>query len=438
MADYSIGPLSNQEVVKQGDSEIRRTVQQLPAYYRTDANQRFLSSTLDPLVQKGALQRLDGHIGRQDAYTRKSSDRYLPATSNDRFAYQLEPTITYTDRDTTSVNPEDQVKFTGTYDDYINQLKYFGSKVNNHDRLNKEVVYSWNPAIDYDKLVNYREYYWMPAGPTAIEIDSIGPSAVAEYTVTVTKEDGSTTKAYLFSNRAGEDNPVIKLYRGNTYKFNINAKGHPFWIMTEPFKDKVAADDSTSTIYNTGVTNNGIDYGTVTFTVPTTGVDTLYYQCGNHDSMYGLFQLATIQNTDNIDPAKEIIGTKNYSLRTLDLSNGMKVRFNNSKVDSTYQDKEYYVEGVGDSITLTDVDVLTTPGDYATNLTIGYDEQAFDTRPYSKQIDRPDTPDYITIKRDSLDRNAWSRYNRWFHRSVIESTGEAVGYTPVLLSLIHI
>ena len=119
--------------------------------------------------------------------------------------------------------------------------------------------------------------------------------------------------------------------------------------------------------------------------------------------MYGLFQLATIQNTDNIDPAKEIIGTKNYSLRTLDLSNGMKVRFNNSKVDSTYQDKEYYVEGVGDSITLTDVDVLTTPGDYATNLTIGYDEQAFDTRPYSKQIDRPDTPDSPS----RLDRPDW-------------------------------
>ena len=37
--------------------------------------------------------------------------------------------------------------------------------MDNHDRLNKETVYSWNPAIDYDKLINYREYYWMPEGP---------------------------------------------------------------------------------------------------------------------------------------------------------------------------------------------------------------------------------------------------------------------------------
>ncbi len=133
-------------------TKYRRTVQHLPAFYRTDTNQRFLSSTLDPLVQKGSLERLDGFIGRQDAYTRKVNDRYLAATSRDRFAYQLEPAVTYTDKDTTSVNPEDQVKFTGTYDDYINQIKYFGGNVNNHDRLNKETVYAWNPAIDYDKL----------------------------------------------------------------------------------------------------------------------------------------------------------------------------------------------------------------------------------------------------------------------------------------------
>ena len=432
MADNPIGPLTNQEVVKQGNSELRRTVQHLPAYYRTDSNQRFLASTLDPLVQKGALERLDGFIGRQDAYTRKSTDRYLQATNRDRLAYQLEPTITYIDKDTTSINPEDQVKFTGTYDDYINQIKYFGGKVNNHDRLNKEVLYSWNPAIDYDKLINYREYYWMPAGPNAIEIDSVGTNAVAEYTVTVTKEDGSTTKAYLFSNRAGENNPTLKLYRGNTYKFSVEAKGHPFYIMTEPFPDMVNADGSTSTLYNTGVTNNGADYGTVTFTVPTNAPDTLYYQCGNHSSMYGLLQITTIADTDDIDPDKEIIGAKNYSLRTLDLSNGMKIKFTNAKVSTTYQDKEYYVEGVGESITLTDIELLTTPGSYSTEVTIGYDEHVFDSRPYAKARFRPSTPDYITIKRDSLDRNSWSRYNRWFHKSVIEATADANGYTAVL------
>ena len=116
MADNPTNPLTNNEVVKQGTNEYRRTVQHLPAFYRTDNNQRFLSSTLDPLVQKGALERLDGFIGRQDAYTRSVNDRYITATSKDRMSYQLEPAVTYTDKDTTSINPEDQVKFTGTYD----------------------------------------------------------------------------------------------------------------------------------------------------------------------------------------------------------------------------------------------------------------------------------------------------------------------------------
>ena len=67
MADNNTNALTNNEVVKQGNNEYRRTVQHLPAFYRTDANQRFLSSTLDPLVQKGSLERLDGFVGRQDA-----------------------------------------------------------------------------------------------------------------------------------------------------------------------------------------------------------------------------------------------------------------------------------------------------------------------------------------------------------------------------------
>ena len=433
MADKEIDALSNQEIVKQGNNELRRTVQHLPAFYRTDTNQRFLSSTLDPLVQKGSLDRLDGFIGKQDAYTRKVTDSYLSATSRDRMSYQLDPTVTYTDRDTTSVNPEDQVRFTGTYDDYINQIKYFGGKVDNHDRLNKETVYSWNPAIDYDKLINYREYYWLPDGPSSIEIDSVGPTATVEVDVTAWPDDGSSAKGWKFGTEASERNPQVTLYRGNTYKFLVDATGHPFYIMTEPYRQGISADESTSTHYTTGVTNNGIESGTVTFTVPTSAPDVLYYQCGNHDAMNGIFAVKTIIDATKINVDEDIIGAKNYSLRTLDLSNGMKIKFGTKVTDeTTYKNKEFYVEGVGEAITLTNVENLITPESYATETTTLYDAVAYDTRPYAKAFYRPETLDYITIKRDSLDQNPWSRYNRWFHKAVIETTADVSGYTATL------
>jgi hypothetical protein len=428
MADTPINSRSDQEVVVQNGVELRRTIAHLPAFYRTDANTRFLSSTLDPLIQKGALERLDGYIGKQDAYTRKLTDTYVSATNRDRMSYQLEPTVTYTDKDTTSINPEDQVQFTGTYDDYINQIKYFGGNIENHDRLNKENVYAWNPAIDLDKLVNYREYFWMPEGPNAITIDSVGPSAAIEIDVTAWPNDGSTTKAWKFGTKASETNPQIKLYKGNTYKFKVDALGHPFHLMTEPYKD-----GSSNLFYTTGVTNAGTDKGTVTFTVPTDAPNVLYYQCGNHDSMYGIFTLDTVSSTTKINVADNILGTRNYALRTLNLSNGMKIKFEANVTDSTYAGNEYYVEGVGDSITLTNIESLMTPESYATETTILYGSTAYDSRPYAKAFYRPETKDYITIKRDSRDQNAWSRYNRWFHKSVINATAKANGFTPTLI-----
>ena len=428
MADKEINATANQEVVTQNGNTYRRSIAHLPAFYRTDSNTRFLSSTLDPLIQKGGLERLDGFIGRQDAYTRMSTDTYISATTRDRMAYQLEPAVTFTDKNTTSINPEDQVKFSGTYDDYINQIKHFGGKVDNHDRLNKETVYSWNPAIDLDKLINYREYYWLPEGPNAIAIDGLGPTAVVEIDVT-NKEKG----AYNFGNYPNKNNPTVTLYRGNTYKFHIEAKGHPFWIMTEPYREGVDEDGSTSVIYSTGVTNGGADQGTVTFTVPSNSPDVLYYQCGNHDAMHGVLSIKNIDANSKINVANDILGTKNYSLRTLKLSNGMKIKFNHPTTDeTTYKDQEFYVEGVGDSITLTNIDNLITPESYATETTIKYDNNTYDSRPYAKAFYRPETPDYITIKRDSIDQNAWSRYNRWFHKDIIETVGKVNGFTATL------
>ena len=397
MADQPINSQANNVTFKDKNGvTIRRSIAHLPAFYRTDANERFLNSTLDQLIQPGSLERLDGFIGHEYAYTRNTTkDQYVKATSVDRKNYQLEPAVTYTDRDTSSVNPEDQVKFTATYDDYINQIKFYGGLVDNHDRLNKEKVYAWNPAIDYDKLVNYREYYWLPDGPNPINLSSVGTGATTEIDV-----KNNAAGAYVFGTRSGVNNPTITLYRGNTYKFKINASGHPFNIMTEPYKTGIAVDGSTSVIYSTGVTNNGTDKGTVEFVVPTNAPDVLYYQCGNHTAMHGIFSVKDVNSTTNINVADDILGAKNYTTSSgVSLSNGMKVKLGTNVTDATnYANKQFYIEGVGESITFTNTENLITPESYADETTELFDTVAYDSRPYSIAFYRPVTKDYILIK----------------------------------------
>ena len=92
--------------------------------------------------------------------------------------------------------------------------------------------------------------------------------------------DGAT--AYLFNGDGLTDasNPDITLVRGETYTFTVNASGHPFYIND-------TQGTGTANAYNNGVTNNGAQSGTVSFTVPNDAPSTLFYNCEFHSSMTG-------------------------------------------------------------------------------------------------------------------------------------------------------
>ena len=76
------------------------------------------------------------------------------------------------------------------------------------------------------------------------------------------------------------NNPTIYLNKGQNYRFNVNASGHPFLIKTSP-------GTGTGNQYINGVENNGAQVGIVTFKVPFDAPNTLYYQCQNHAAMAG-------------------------------------------------------------------------------------------------------------------------------------------------------
>jgi len=88
----------------------------------------------------------------------------------------------------------------------------------------------------------------------------------------------SGTTAYVIG---GSNNPSLRLERGVTYIFQVNATGHPFYIKT------VANSTGTGNQFTSGVTGNGVQAGQLTFAVPTNAPNSLFYHCSIHSSMGG-------------------------------------------------------------------------------------------------------------------------------------------------------
>lgn len=88
----------------------------------------------------------------------------------------------------------------------------------------------------------------------------------------------------------GTANPTLNLLRGFIYYFSVAATGHPFWI-------KTAQVTGTGSAYSSGVTNNGIENGTIIFQVPFDAPSTLYYICQYHGSMTGVISISNLGPT---------------------------------------------------------------------------------------------------------------------------------------------
>ena len=223
----------------------------------------------------------------------------------------------------------------------------------------------------------------------------------------------------------------------------------------------------------------------------TADANNLWFQDATVANIYQNIQLVNYAGW-NIDVDVDIIGQQNYtSPNGVEFTSGLKIQFGDDVTPATYQNRQYYVEQVGDigvGIQLVPVDELVTPETYntdnATNyplikivfssevteniptgtiITVGSTavqlyEEAIIGRNYITTLTNIDPtyigsvvsgigipvgttvlavrfdkvfPEYITINRASLDRNAWARNNRWFHIDVILATAEYNGGQPI-------
>ena len=73
------------------DQHRRTSAEHLPKYFRTAHNKKFLSATLDQLLNPGVAEKISSYYGRRIATARKASDNYVPDVSPEREEYQFEP-----------------------------------------------------------------------------------------------------------------------------------------------------------------------------------------------------------------------------------------------------------------------------------------------------------------------------------------------------------
>lgn len=287
-----------------------RTVDFLPEIFQTPVNKQFLAATLDQLVQEPSFTKSQGFIGEKVGPGINPTDKYVIEPSKVRNEYQLEPGVISLVPDSNKI--ADAITYPGIND----AIKLQGGNVDNANRLYTSQYYSWDPFVDFDKMVNFSQYYWLPDGPNAVDVYATTYPLSAAFNVT--RANG----VYTFSGVNG-DNPSITLVRGGNYKFNvaqnnqetinfrvtnnansayvINYQPNPTLTLVRgntyvftlsltgiyPFYIKTIASLGNVNLYSTGVTNNGATTGTVTFTVPQDAPDTLYYACSTEFNLRG-------------------------------------------------------------------------------------------------------------------------------------------------------
>ena len=242
-----------------------RTVDFLPPIFQTSTNKQFLAATLDQLVQEPQFKKTQGFIGRHVGPGVNPNDYYVIEPTPERANYQLEPGVISLVPDT------DTIADTITYPGITDAIGRQGGFTNNAARLYTSEYYSWDPFINFDKFSNYSQYYWLPAGPLAVDVSAT--TIPVTDTFDVTRADNY----YEFSGVTGE-NPIITLVRGGTYEFAVNQAPNPFWIQSDPgVNGRLPYAPNISSRDVLGVDNNGEDSGTVTFSVPYKNAQQFYY-----------------------------------------------------------------------------------------------------------------------------------------------------------------
>jgi len=269
----------------------------------------------------------------------------------------------------------------------------------------------------------------IPSGTTIVSIDSANANVTLSANLTTTASGTYTFTAPGFD--AGYVVPeaerygVFRVVYVNAGITNADGSNDP--VVRLIYEQAVNVDEKVYVRFGVANANKEYykDYDGFLKQVPliSSQLDELWIQDGVRSDIYTNVKVVEY-NAWTIDVNTDILGQENYtSPNGVEFTSGLKIQFGDDVTPAKYQNRQYYVEQVGDTgllnggIRLVPVDELITPEAYNNELILNYPTETF--------------PDYITINRASLDRNAWSRNNRWFHIDVLLATAEYNDTTPV-------
>ena len=333
----------------------------LPEFLQNPKLKNFFDGTVEQAFSKADNEKVTEWIGRKyGTYYNPFKDNYKQESNSLRQNYQLETTATL--KDPASLVTTDSIFFNEALDYIVNE----NGRINNQNRLFGQKYYTYSPPIDYDKFLNYENYYWYPSLDTGV------PSVVVSgSTESFTATNGQTdfTLAYAVSNidEVKVNGTVISTFTATGLTLTINSPS-------------LVAGDTVSVLHKI--------------------------------------------NPDNLT------GLKTYtSPNGVTFTSGLLIEFSTGYLsNSSYENKRYFVEGVNskNGIELVETSSETElflneeflPWDPSenqgtTSTTDGWDASRWDTVPSIEN------PDYLTIERGCRDKNPWSRTNGWVHKDVI-------------------
>ena len=429
----------------------------LPQYLNTTVNKKLLQSTLDQMISKASFETLDNWVGKiKGGHHNKDKDHMVGTSDTAKRFYNGSPGLVVKNpADTNSIS--EIYTYTDMLSD-IDNLNYEGNRPNGSN-----FGYTYSPPIDYDKFVNYSNYYWCKDDLPVINVkpntnfdpdDMLGQTRYKLTTSDIGDIDFLSGMKIKFAPEVTEN------FTSTSVNLSISGATGANPVVIQTSANHGLADGELINI--TGVVgmtqlNNNVYY----IDVLTPNTFALYTDSGLTASVNGTTYTAYSSGGTAKTGGKFTLATTGYSLVVVLVGGTRKTVTTHYAINSTaltfthgnfpdtgdivevlhfrmtnvnYYGNTYIVHNVGDSIELMQTQdengktILSRMMLYSVHQPSGFDMDPLDDKPYDYTEIENRRHEYVCMESNAMDANAWSRVNQWQHyNAIVEScrlTGE--------------